>query len=1026
MNKQIISFTANEQELVRNGGECHYSSNKVSYIEAVFDLGTNWDSFDSVRAIWFTDFVNGISTVLDADGTCIVPSEVLKRKCKVNVNLVGSIVENDVLTDRLTSYPITALVVDANAKVESTETAQITPSQFDQFVSIVRDAVANIKDIVSTTLNADYTLTFVYSDGTSYTTPSIRGERGPQGADGADGTDGNGIASAVLNSNYTLTLTFTDGTSYTTPSIRGAQGPKGDPGDVSQAQLDAAVSDLKSEISFINSSSYNMIDVSKVDDGIRYSAGETKLIASVLEIVSTPLIEVEEGKTYTVSGTSIGSFYQGGYFAKTAKLQIGQTALSNITLEADDSGTGKKFTVPTGQNIGFVAFNLATSDSRHTIIGTYQMERGSTATVIRPYHAIYGFDDTLLITDNYTDNSVTPAKIPIFDTYSHNLINPDDIDFDIYWSPSQQKLVTSSSGTKIATTGFIEVEEGETYCLSGTARSSGGYFADGTAKAVDVVGTSITYFSPVSGDGECFTVPSGYKYVCFNLNTNNDKTAIDGTYQLEKGEMPTPITPYELKYVIKSEFLPNESSSDNDELDILPMPSYSFEYDKISNFMAHHMAKDQDLMIVGTGTSLTARSSEHCTLRSDATSRPPLMHSNNFASKIWDRIKWDGQQYRRFDYPSFFTETGTFTSSADNSNWDDANYRYGITRFASGSASVAFTVPEEAWQFNFIYRTDTSGSESVSVAISEGNGKMEVWNGSAWVEANGYTFSMKETAITLSNIEVCNPNTINNSKVSQSSYQVGGNTTYQKRLKMRCKSSLINSIGETKAVTISSSSGRLLYWGVEWSPREFMITYVNSARGSHNIYYNDSLSLFKFQDNEIWSFKPNLIFTENPIHNSGGSGYDLTPYYTTYWGYATDDFFFNTDNPISLASRAIANNVTGLEWIVFTSSISWNFNGIDNNGELKLYTDKSGNVLTALDAQTLCHKWILDNEPDVISINACKYWCDAGKKLFGDLKTATVGSGKNGKTFTNEGSHWNDTGSAVIDRCVGGVFDFYN
>lgn len=107
MNKQIISFTANEQKLERVGGECHYSSNKVSYIEAVFDLGTNWDSFDSVRAIWFTDFVNGISTVLDADGTCIVPSEVLKRKCKVNVNLVGSIVENDVLTDRLTSYPMT-------------------------------------------------------------------------------------------------------------------------------------------------------------------------------------------------------------------------------------------------------------------------------------------------------------------------------------------------------------------------------------------------------------------------------------------------------------------------------------------------------------------------------------------------------------------------------------------------------------------------------------------------------------------------------------------------------------------------------------------------------------------------------------------------------------------------------------------------------------------------------------------------------------------------------------------------------
>ena len=38
------------------------------------------------------------------------------------------------------------------------------------------------------------------------------------------GEDGNGIQSAVLNSDYTLTLNFDDGTSYTTPSIRGETG----------------------------------------------------------------------------------------------------------------------------------------------------------------------------------------------------------------------------------------------------------------------------------------------------------------------------------------------------------------------------------------------------------------------------------------------------------------------------------------------------------------------------------------------------------------------------------------------------------------------------------------------------------------------------------------------------------------------------------------------------------------------------------------------------------------------------------
>lgn len=42
-----------------------------------------------------------------------------------------------------------------------------------------------------------------------------------------DGSDGKGIASATLNEDYTLTLLYTDGTSTTTASIRGATGNSG-------------------------------------------------------------------------------------------------------------------------------------------------------------------------------------------------------------------------------------------------------------------------------------------------------------------------------------------------------------------------------------------------------------------------------------------------------------------------------------------------------------------------------------------------------------------------------------------------------------------------------------------------------------------------------------------------------------------------------------------------------------------------------------------------------------------------------
>lgn len=145
MNKSEITFSANEQSLIKTGGIDNYASNTVSYIEATFTLGENWTGFDSVRAVW-ESYCAKISTVLDSNYKCIVPPEVLKVKSKVNVNLVGSVVEGNVLTDRLTTYPILALTVDANARVEGDETTSVTPSLFEQFVERVHDDAESIQD----------------------------------------------------------------------------------------------------------------------------------------------------------------------------------------------------------------------------------------------------------------------------------------------------------------------------------------------------------------------------------------------------------------------------------------------------------------------------------------------------------------------------------------------------------------------------------------------------------------------------------------------------------------------------------------------------------------------------------------------------------------------------------------------------------------------------------------------------------------------------------------------------------------
>jgi len=54
-------------------------------------------------------------------------------------------------------------------------------------------------------------------------------------ANGIKGDTGRGIASIALNDDYTLTITFTDDTTYTTSSIRGQQGEKGDTGKTGES-----------------------------------------------------------------------------------------------------------------------------------------------------------------------------------------------------------------------------------------------------------------------------------------------------------------------------------------------------------------------------------------------------------------------------------------------------------------------------------------------------------------------------------------------------------------------------------------------------------------------------------------------------------------------------------------------------------------------------------------------------------------------------------------------------------------------
>lgn len=234
MTNHTIIFSAQKQDLRVTNGFARFASDTINYIYARFELDSEWDSFDAVKAVWQND-TSKVAQLITNGVDAPVPIEMLSRRSAVTVNLVGYSAVNGELTERLTTYPCQALIVDKTAIVEADESSGVSPSLFDQYIAIVATEVSRVTDMtVSAHESEEPTVAKTESGGAVHLSFGLvrgpQGEQGIQGETGSVGATGNGIESCVLNSDYTLTITFTDGTSVTTSSIRGEQGAKGDTG----------------------------------------------------------------------------------------------------------------------------------------------------------------------------------------------------------------------------------------------------------------------------------------------------------------------------------------------------------------------------------------------------------------------------------------------------------------------------------------------------------------------------------------------------------------------------------------------------------------------------------------------------------------------------------------------------------------------------------------------------------------------------------------------------------------------------
>lgn len=188
------------------------------------------------------------------------------------------------------------------------------------------DGVSVTSVVQTTTSSADggeNVVTVTLSNGAKSTFKVKNGSRGSDGAagkngtDGEDGEDGNGIASAVLNADYTLTLTFTDGTSYTTPSIRGAAGKDGSNGTNGTSVTVSNVSESSasggtSTVTFSDGKTLNVKNGKDGSDGVDgytpvkgtdyFTADDIQLISAQATAslnYETWTFELEDGTTVT-------------------------------------------------------------------------------------------------------------------------------------------------------------------------------------------------------------------------------------------------------------------------------------------------------------------------------------------------------------------------------------------------------------------------------------------------------------------------------------------------------------------------------------------------------------------------------------------------------------------------------------------------------------------------------------------------------------------------------------------------------
>jgi hypothetical protein len=414
-------------------------------------------------------------------------------------------------------------------------------------------------------------------------------------------------------------------------------------------------------------------------------------------------------------------------------------------------------------------------------------------------------------------------------------------------------------------------------------------------------------------------------------------------------------------------------------------------FSKLPNFVKKYSGgagttADDYVKIVCDGDSIFARETM-TTAVSDPTSTPPTLVAQNIAKYIYDNLNLEKPIYRRYDYTSFFTETGSFGSVTNDATWDDSGDRPCHTRLSTDTnALIQFTVSSAYDRFNFIDRTDAAGTNNAIIAVTGGNGLLEVMEeGGIFAEANGYAFSQLE--------------------VDEGARR--GNTIYQRRLYFKKVGT-----GVGASITLSISKGtadatRLLYWGVEMmSGAKPYNLLINNARGSHTL-----AMLYDYMDDDIIGRNPDLVLLQLPMINMLVNTWSKD--YSVNW---VQDFIWGDrvgyTNMWNLKTQS--NDWTNFELLVVIPHLS---RGHFNSDGTLLST----NGLSAQEIYNAVKKLFYDhNDVAFIDVSAAFLREIASDNTWTNIYNAMTG-GVN--AYTGDSVHQNDKGTLVYAKHICPIFD---